>query len=130
MDVVSSWMTAHPDTMRSRRPISTNERRHAYDGDYEDTNVSSKNAESGVRVSSHSPGWRLLVQMTPSGPLGPTSALANVWARRITLARGSRGLFVVVKDDVRRGWLHAELAEHADDLAAVQRAVIHHVDHD
>jgi len=38
-------MTRYPDSMRPRRPISTNERHHAY-------------AESGVRVSSHSPGWR------------------------------------------------------------------------
>ena len=48
----------------------------------------------------------------------------------ITLARGSRGLFVVVKHDVRRGRLDAELAEHADDLAAVERRVIHDVHHD
>ena len=39
-------------------------------------------------------------------------------------------MFVVVKDDVGRGRLYPELAEHADDLAPVQRAVIHHVHHD
>jgi hypothetical protein len=39
-------------------------------------------------------------------------------------------LFVVVKHDIRRGRLHAELAEHADDLAAVQRAMVHDMHHD
>jgi len=69
--------------------------------------------------------------MTTFWSLGPTSALANVWgAANHVSSHGSRGSFVVVKDDVRRGRLHAELAEHADDLAAVQRAVIHHVHHD
>ena len=41
-----------------------------------------------------------------------------------------RGLLVVVKQHVRCGRLYAQLTEHADDLAAVQRAVIHHVHHD
>ena len=54
----------------------------------------------------------------------------NVMATRpITLAHG-RGLLVVVKKHVRSGRLYAQLSEHADDLAAVQRAVIHDVHHD
>jgi hypothetical protein len=39
--------------------------------------------------------------------------------RDITLAGDSRGLFEVVKHDVRRGRLPAKLPQHADDLAAV-----------
>jgi hypothetical protein len=38
---------------------------------------------------------------------------------RISLAGDRHGLFVVVKQDVRRGRLHAKLTQHADDLAAV-----------
>jgi len=57
-------------------------------------------------------------------------ALANVWGA--TNHVSSRQPFFVrrVKDDVGRGRLYPELAEHADDLAPVQRAVIHHVHHD
>jgi hypothetical protein len=47
-----------------------------------------------------------------------------------SLARCGCCLFVVVENNVRRRRLHAELAEHADDLAAMQRPVVHDVHHD
>src|ERR1700685_1190869 len=43
----------------------------------------------------------------------------RAWMRRISLAGNRRGLFVEVKQDVRRRRLHAKLTQHADDLAAV-----------
>ncbi len=44
----------------------------------------------------------------------------RIWGvRRISLAGDRRGLFEVVKQDVRRGRLHAKLTQHPDDLAAV-----------
>ena len=58
------------------------------------------------------------------------SPVASFPSSAPALARGSRGLFIVVEHDIGRGRLDAELAEHADDLAAVQRAVVHHVNHD
>jgi hypothetical protein len=38
---------------------------------------------------------------------------------RIPLVGGGRGLFLVVKQDVRRRRLHAKVPQHGDNLAAV-----------
>ena len=59
------------------------------------------------------------------------SACWYAWAK-LGASVSSRQLRPVrsVEHDIGRGRLDAELAEHADDLVAVQRAVIHDVHYD
>lgn len=66
----------------------------------------------------HAPS-RYSSQMSAFGPVGLNSALSERPGGRIMLASGSRSLFVVVKHNVGRGRLDAELAKHADNLAAM-----------
>src|SRR5690349_20063917 len=93
---------------------------------------------TNVSVAGPAPVGVLLSRKTPTKPISRpvkmSTEIAFVPSAASNASAAHRGhrrlLYPGVQDGVCRGWLDAELAKHAHDLATVQRTVIYYVHDD